>query len=128
VSFVLTYTLPGHDLSQLHDELLAAIPGLRPVDGPNGYPVPRLAVEGEGPTVRLTVPDGTVEAEVAAVVAAHAPQAVYDPDARLREVQALRRVALVRGGLQIAKARVAAAGTLDELKDAVLLALEEVSR
>lgn len=57
-----------NDLSQLHDELLAAIPALRPV---NSAPV--MSVEGLGNSITLTVPDNTDAAAVQAVVTAHNP-------------------------------------------------------
>jgi hypothetical protein len=57
-----------NDLSQLHDELIAAIPSLAPT--PKG---PVMAVEGLGDDIYLTVPDGTDEQAVAAVVDAHVP-------------------------------------------------------
>lgn len=55
-----------NDLSRLHDELLAAIPNLRPL--PAG---PVMTVEGLGDDIWLTVPDGAGEASIAAVVQAH---------------------------------------------------------
>jgi hypothetical protein len=127
VAIVLTYHKPGHDLSALHDELLAAIPALAPVPGPDG-PVPVMAVEGEGPTVRLTVPDGTDTGAVDAVVAAHVPQTPYDPTAQAREVAAVRRRERVRGDYDSARALVAAATTVEELRAATLAALDRLQR
>lgn len=63
----LHYTRPNA-LSQLHDELLAAIPSLRPT---NGQVV--LRVEGSGNNIYLDVPgDSNVDA-IATVVTAHVP-------------------------------------------------------
>jgi predicted NAD/FAD-binding protein len=62
----LEYTVP-HQLNALHDELIAA--GIAPTylgDDPDNAP--------DG--VVLEVPDGTAEAAVAAVIAAHDPAAV----------------------------------------------------
>ncbi len=60
----------AHKLTLLHDELLAAFPALRET----------LRVEGPTPddppnTIRLTVPDGTDEAAIVALVQAHNPAA-----------------------------------------------------
>jgi hypothetical protein len=67
---VLTYSQP-HNLSQLHDELLAAIPSLAPLDG-----VPRLRVEGirDNPDgISLAVPSDAETTAIDAAVAAHVP-------------------------------------------------------
>jgi predicted metal-dependent hydrolase len=66
-----TYTQP-HRLSQLHDEILAAVPATRPV-GEGDARTAVMTMDGRGDTVRVTVPDGVSEAEIAAVVAAHQP-------------------------------------------------------
>ncbi len=60
----------AHKLTLLHDELLAAFPALRET----------LRVEGPTPndppnTIRLTVPDGTDEAAIVAIIQAHNPAA-----------------------------------------------------
>ncbi len=60
----------AHKLTLLHDELLAAFPALRET----------LRVEGPRPndppnTIRLTVPDGTDEAAIVALIQAHNPAA-----------------------------------------------------
>ncbi len=60
----------AHKLTLLHDELLAAFPALRET----------LRVEGPTPddppnTIRLTVPDGTDEGAIVAIVQAHNPAA-----------------------------------------------------
>lgn len=103
MSLVLTYTLTN-DLSQLHDEILRA--GITPE-----------LVQGDGDDITLTLPDGTDEPTVDGLIAAHVPQARYDPPTRLREVAALRRDA----GRAALRARAAAATTVADLR-AVLLA------
>lgn len=107
---VLTYTLPN-DLSQLHDQLIAA--GLAPE-----------RAEGLGDGVALTYPDGTDEPAVAAVVAAHVPQARYDPAVRLAAVEATLRRQRRRSALR--KTRLAAAGAADAagLRAALLLLID----
>lgn len=104
MSVVVTTPQAGKDVGQLHDQLLRA--GLVPE-----------RVHSDGTDIVLTFPDGTVEAEVDAVVAAHVPMVRYDPATRLREVAALRR----SGSRAALRARAAAAATVDDLK-AVLLA------
>jgi hypothetical protein len=95
MSVVFVYAEPANDLSQLHDELLAA--GLAPE-----------RVEGLGDEITLTFPDGQARGPVDAVVAAHTPRVRYDPATRIAAVAALRRDG-------------ARATTLDELR-AVLVA------
>jgi hypothetical protein len=68
-----TYTRP-HRLSQLHDEILAALPATRPVER-DGQREAVMTVEGRGDTLRITVPDTVTQAEIDAVVAAHTPRA-----------------------------------------------------
>lgn len=67
-------------LSQLHDEILAAIPALRSVPNPRGdigpdgniYKEPVMThVEGSGDDVWLTVPDTADEVAIRAVINAH---------------------------------------------------------
>lgn len=58
-------------LSALHDQLLSAVPALRPAVNERGENEPVMAVEAWGDEIVLSVPDGTDEAAVAAVVAAH---------------------------------------------------------
>jgi hypothetical protein len=129
VSATLTYTLPN-DLSQLHDELLAAVPALRPAPGPDGALVPVMTVLGQGDVVRLIVPDGTDTAAVDAVVAAHVPQARYDPATRQAAVGATlaaqRRRALfrntrtaVRAAPDVAALRAAVLGLIDAVEELV---------
>lgn len=67
----LTYTKP-HVLGTLHDELLALVPGLAPVPGPDGMLVAVLALwDDGGDVITMTVPDDADEPAIAAVVAAH---------------------------------------------------------
>lgn len=69
----LTYS-HQNSLPKLLDELLAAIPALRPVPaGDGGLPVAVLHLWGDGDSITLEVPDAVDEAAVTAVVAAHDP-------------------------------------------------------
>jgi hypothetical protein len=68
----------SNNLSQLHDELRAAIPSLihirvRAADGLNESYGDDLRVEGNGNDVWLTVADDADEAAIQAVVDAHTP-------------------------------------------------------
>lgn len=100
----LSFTKPNN-LSLLHDQLLAALPALRPVPNAQGRISdftgkvelePIMAVEGLGDEVWLTVPDTANESAIAAVVAAHDPTA-KQPDprgdrlARIGELSAIPR-------------------------------------
>ena len=67
----LTYTL-SNDLSQLHDEILAAIPALRPVTV-SGALTPVMSVIGLNNAVTLFTPDDADEAAIQAVIDAHTP-------------------------------------------------------
>lgn len=58
-----------HRLGKIHDELLAAIPALRPAGGQDAL----LLVSGDGETLKLVVPDSADRAAIDAVVAAHDP-------------------------------------------------------
>ncbi len=62
-----------YDLSQLHDELLVAIPELASIKGEAV-----MGVEGKGSTVRLRVPNNVDETAIAAVVAAHIPRTILE--------------------------------------------------
>lgn len=59
----LTYVHP-HKLSFLHDEILAAVPEVAPVDGQAV-----MLIQGNGETVTITVPDDLPESVVAAITA-----------------------------------------------------------
>lgn len=67
----ITFDQP-HYLSKLHDELLAAIPQLQPVEV-DGERWAVVAVGGDGQTLTLRVPDSADEAAIRAVVEAHDP-------------------------------------------------------
>jgi hypothetical protein len=113
----LEYTYP-HDLGKLHDELLAAIPPLRPTTGPGGIDVAVMLVEGDDTHVWLTVPDNANERAIAAVVAAHDPtplppgptQAELFDGVVAQAQQALTKAATVD------QIKAVFAGTLDGLK------------
>ena len=93
------------NLSLLHDELLAAMPDLRPVPNLEGRVnaltgevelEPVMTVEGNDTNIWLTVPGNTDEAAVANVVAAHDPiTKPADPkaerQARIAELLAIPR-------------------------------------
>ena len=73
----LTFT-KANNLSQLMDELLAAIPALAPVTQ-NAQLVPVMQLEGQGDSIRLTVPDTADETAIGNVVTAHVAQAPPPP-------------------------------------------------
>jgi hypothetical protein len=110
VSLLLEYTPAALDLSQLHDELLGA-----------ALPPERVAASADGATAYLTMPDGTSEPAVAAVVAAHVPRVRYDPAALLAQrapaLRENRRAALL--------VRAAKAATVAELRDVLVAHLRE---
>lgn len=62
-----------HDLGGLHDELIAAVPSLRPVDGPDGFKVAVMTVLGVGDVITLEVPSASNTSAIDEVVAAHDP-------------------------------------------------------
>lgn len=65
-----------HHLAKLHDELLAAVPALRPQPGPDGVPVARLLLSGDGENIEAIVPDDLSPQDIdtiKAVVNAHDP-------------------------------------------------------
>jgi hypothetical protein len=66
----LSITRP-HRLSKLSDELLAAVPSLRPVAGVDGVNVARAVVSGDGRILQLQLPDDADEQAIRAVVDAH---------------------------------------------------------
>jgi hypothetical protein len=76
----LTFQQPNY-LNQLHDELLASLPALRPTRDPSGRTfldgtpalVPVMRVEGMGDAITLIVPDDADEMAIRAVVQAHVP-------------------------------------------------------
>lgn len=102
----LRYSIPNN-LSGLHDELLAALPSMKPsptgpIDPQTGRPenVPQMAVEGIQGTeatayVQLTVPDDANEAVIRAVVLAHNPNTPRsDPVAAVRASAKAKLMAL----------------------------------
>jgi hypothetical protein len=89
----LHYNRPNN-LSKLHDELLAAIPALRPVPNDDGELVAVMRVEGREDDIWLTVPDDADEAAIAVVVDAHDPTPRSVPptvEERLAALEAVER-------------------------------------
>ncbi len=76
----LRYTRAVH-IYKLHDELLRAVPELRPLDSEQAV----MTVEGTGSEVTLTVPDGVSVSAIESVIAAHdpTPPVQRNPDAEL---------------------------------------------
>lgn len=100
MSVVLTYILVN-DPAQLYDELLRA--SLTPE---------AVNVQADTPTiVILTMPDGTDEAAVDAVIATHVPQEKYDPDELLARRAVIREENRNRGRLDRLYASFLAVGT-----------------
>lgn len=66
----LTFARP-HRLGKLHDELLAAVPTLRPVVRQDRENVAVMTISGDGQTLTLAIPDDADDAAIEAVVAAH---------------------------------------------------------
>jgi hypothetical protein len=113
MSVVLTYSVPGRDLSQLHDELLRAAALLTPpADADN---TPEL-VQGDDPDVILTMPDGVDEPAIDALVAAHVPMARYDATAQLARVAAVREAARLLSDYDRLQKEMDAIVTLDDAK------------
>jgi len=70
-----------NNLDRLHDELLAAIPALRPRPNERGILEAVMQVEGSGDRILLTVPDATDDLLVRGVVQAHvAPPPAPPPE------------------------------------------------
>lgn len=118
----LHYTKP-HNLGALHAELLAAIPTLRPVAGPDTVLQAVASVQDRGNEVYVIVPDAVADADVAAVIAAHTnppPPDTTPPDygadaADLSDYTALRQwVTLSRG--YVANGSPTAADTIAQVK------------
>lgn len=80
----------AHDLGKLHDELLAAIPALRPRRGADGINIAVFSLSGAGDELRVEVPDDVVEQDVAAVLKGHDPT----PPPRTRSPKELAKDAL----------------------------------
>ena len=68
---ILTHTL-ANNLTQLHEELLAAIPALRDETIDGGPQAVRMGT-GLSNTVKLHVPDAADEAAIQTVIDAHTP-------------------------------------------------------
>ena len=99
----LNFSIPNN-LSQLHDELLAEHPEL----------IATMRVEGQGEAIWLTVPDGTDEASITAIVTAHTPQPRLNSD-----YAAFRRAMAMDAGYQrcinaIASGNFAAASAIQD--------------
>lgn len=78
-----------HDVNQLHEELEAAVPGLRPVEARGGR-VAVMDLQSTGDEVIVRFPDEVDEKAVADVVRAHSPRPkapAPDLDALLDEVE-----------------------------------------
>ncbi|HEY8342212.1 MAG TPA: hypothetical protein VIK75_04275 [Calditerricola sp.] len=110
---VLKFNRPHH-LCKLHDEILAAVPALRPVPGSDGVPVARLLIGGDGQTVEMVVPDDLAPEDLAAieaVVNVHdptPPPPPPDPDEELMQA------------LEVANAQVQASTDFVTLRAAVM--------
>jgi hypothetical protein len=63
----------ANNLDKLHNELLEAIPSIRPVADINGRYIALATLQGLGDDIYITVPDETNEAEIQAVINAHDP-------------------------------------------------------
>lgn len=60
-------------LGKLQDELVAAVPALKPLTDPAGELVAVMTVSGDATVTVLQVPDGADEQAISAVVSAHDP-------------------------------------------------------
>jgi hypothetical protein len=63
----------ANNLSALHDQLLAALPDLRPTFNSRGEREAVIRVEGLGDHIWLTAPDSADIAAITAIVQAHDP-------------------------------------------------------
>lgn len=88
----------AHNLPKLTEELMAAVPALRPVALPDGDRRAVMTVSGDGARLEIAVPDGAEEAAIAAVVAAHDPTVQPQPDPGSQLIAAVR--AIDTGGIQ----------------------------
>jgi len=79
-----------NDLSRLHDELLSAIPGLRPILNAQRQREAVMVVQGREDDIWLTVPDMADEVTIAAVVQSHNPLTPKPPTAaEIAQAQAI---------------------------------------
>ena len=65
-----------HNLARLHDEIIAALPELAPIERPDGERQARFSLSGRDEHIEIEVPDDlseAAEAIIAAVIAAHDP-------------------------------------------------------
>jgi hypothetical protein len=69
----------ANNLNHLHDELLAAMPSLRPAPNARGELEAVIQVEGLKDDLWLTVPDSADATAIAATVQAHDPAATRTP-------------------------------------------------
>ena len=76
----------ANNLNQLHEEIVAAVPSVRPQLNAFGEQEAVMTVEGKGDDIWLTVPDDADETAISTVVTAHVPREVppVDPDGDLR--------------------------------------------
>jgi acyl-CoA hydrolase len=103
----LRYRQPHH-LGKLHLELLAAIPGLQPIEGSA-----RCIVSGDGISLQLSVPDEIDPLQIQAVVEAHDPTPPPPPeDAHQRALGRVRELyAATQAATTIAQLKQALVGT-----------------
>lgn len=80
-----------------------------------------------GDDVFLTMPDGTDEAAVAAIVAAHVPQTRYDPATKLAELAPLLRDNRRRGDFRRVREALAGSAVAD-VRRALLLLTDALER
>ena len=68
----LNFTIPNN-LNLLHDELIAGVPDLRPIErnGSSGDFVPQMGVQGIGDEIFLSVPDHANVLAIEAVIEKH---------------------------------------------------------
>lgn len=94
-------------LNQLHDEIVAALPALKPA----------MIVEETPDGVALTVPDDTDAAAIGALVEAHTPKVrIPPPVPTAGQVTALRQLAQSAGDLTPAQLSAAARALLAVLR------------
>jgi hypothetical protein len=107
---ILTYVHPN-SLPKLHDELLAAVPALRPAPDPDGG-LPRAVFQiwGDDQHVTLAVPDDIDADTIAAVITAHDPTLLPVPPTQAEALAA---------AIADANAATTSVATLDEMKGVV---------
>jgi septal ring-binding cell division protein DamX len=100
----LHYIKPNN-LSGLHDQILTAIPALRPVLNTRGENEPIMRVEGLGDEVWLTVPDTEDEAAIGAVVQTHDPTTLPTTPAQTSAARRAELLAIPRSDWTTAQMR-----------------------